>query len=91
MMDEIGYVSFCGCDSIVIRSKEQIGIVLKNSEDIARVRSHFNDKDFVFEYTTLCRNNYIDVIEDITYEIGGMISLKKVKKYEDFILRNLIA
>lgn len=59
-MDEIGYVSFWGCDSIVIRNTEKIQIVLKNPEDIARVRSHFNDKDFVFEYTTLYGKKYID-------------------------------
>lgn len=74
-MKDISYITFHDADCILIEEKESFSLLLKNTDDIEKIRPHFEQQKFFLEYEGVIGFNSIAFIERMSFEMNYSIKL----------------
>lgn len=74
-MKDTGHIRFFDTDCILIEEENCISIIPKEKDDLKKIRSHFDDQDFVLNYTGTIGHDSIAFIERLQFAIDHTIKL----------------
>lgn len=72
-MQDIGYVRLWDVECILVEEVDGISIILKDEADLKKIRPHFGDQNFVFNYCGKIGFNSIAFIERVQFEFNHAI------------------
>ncbi|GAA6426873.1 hypothetical protein [Dielma fastidiosa] len=74
-MNDTSYITFHDAECILLEENNYISLLLKNPEDIKKIRPHFEDKDFLLKYKGTVGFNSVAFIERMSFEMNHTIKL----------------
>lgn len=74
-MKDTGYITFHDADCILVEEKDDIILLLKNPDDIKKVRPFFENQNFILNYKGNIGYNSVAFIERIQFEMNHSIKL----------------
>lgn len=74
-MCEEGYVTFDGIECVYTIGVDKIKLIPKNPDDIRKLNSHFDDRNFFFRYSDFVDKNQIAYMKKVEMNMGHSLSL----------------
>ena len=74
-MKDIGHIRFFDTDCIFVEEDNCILIIPKEKDNLKKIRSHFDDQDFILKYTGTTGYDSIAFIEQLQFAIDHTIKL----------------